>query len=781
MQGNVPHIGEKQRLNVTIRGAVQGVGFRPFVYSLALELGLAGWVRNSSQGVFIEVEGDNEALGVFRTRLEADKPAHSSIQSIQASLGKPSGHKSFFIVESDGEGEVSTLVLPDLATCPECLGEILDPSNRRYLYPFTNCTHCGPRFSIIEALPYDRANTSMRSFEMCDECLREYSDPADRRFHAQPTACPVCGPHLELWSKTGREVARHQTALMTAAEILRSGGIVAVKGIGGFHLMVDARNDRAVRALRIRKRREEKPLALMYPSVERIRRDCVVSHLEQQLLESPAAPIVLLERNEDASIAPSTAPGNPYIGAMLPYSPLHHLLMRELGFPVVATSGNLSDEPMCTDEREALRRLQGIADVFLIHNRPIVRHVDDSIVRVIKDREMVVRRARGYAPFPVCKGDGRTRLCVGAHLKNTVVLSTPHNVFISQHIGDMESLEALQAFERVCFDFRRLFSAIPEEVVSDMHPDYGSTKFAANLKVPHILVQHHYAHIASCMAEHELEGDVLGVAWDGTGLGTDRTIWGGEFLIASEQSFKRFGTFRRFRLPGGELAVREPRRSALGVLIEMQGFSHSDLLSMCSFEETDLISLLSMLRMGFNSPYTSSIGRLFDAVASISGLRQKSAFEGQAAMDLEYAIGKTKVDESYPFEIEIDDMSGLHVVDWRRMIKGILTDVLMECAPVGTVSAKFHNTLVQVIGRIADLAGRSRVVLSGGCFQNKYLLEETIRHLERRNYRVYWHQKVPTNDGGIALGQHYAAAGARKGAADSRIDQVENFHHVADS
>ncbi|MCX8103930.1 MAG: carbamoyltransferase HypF, partial [Candidatus Bipolaricaulota bacterium] len=561
------------RLKIAIHGAVQGVGFRPFVYRLAIELKLTGWVLNSAQGVFIEAEGTKEQLEEFVRRLERDKPPRAFLQSLEASWLDPVGYTAFEIRHSDESGQKIAFILPDIATCPDCWREIFDPNNRRYRYPFTNCTNCGPRFSIIEALPYDRPNTTMKIFRMCPDCQAEYENPLDRRFHAQPNACPQCGPHLELWDAKGTVLAQHDDALCQAAEAIRVGQIIAVKGLGGFHLICDARNDDAVQELRRRKHREEKPFALMYPSLELVQAHCEVSPLEERALTSPEAPIVLMRRRESVQIASSVAPRNPYLGIMLPYTPLHHLLMAELGFPVVATSGNLSDEPICTDEHEALIRLKEIADLFLVHNRPIARHVDDSIVRIVGSQELVLRRARGFAPLPITlrNPERRTVLAVGAHLKNTVALAVGSTVFISQHIGDLETAEAFGAFQRVIQDFERLYDAQPSVIAHDLHPDYLSTQYAQGRKPRTVGVQHHYAHVLACMAENELDSSVLGVSWDGTGYGLDGTIWGGEFLRATRESFTRVAHLRTFRLPGGERAIQEPRRSALGVLYELFG------------------------------------------------------------------------------------------------------------------------------------------------------------------------------------------------------------------
>ncbi len=771
-----------QRIHIAVRGAVQGVGFRPFIYRLATEMVLPGWVLNSPQGVFIEVEGVKPQLDAFLLRIEKEKPPRSFIQSLEFSFLDPIGFTQFEIRHSDGNGETTALVLPDIATCSDCCREIFDPTNRRNLYPFTNCTNCGPRFTIIESLPYDRPNTTMKKFEMCEECRQEYENPLDRRFHAQPNACPSCGPHLELWDERRRLLSAHHWALFEAARAVRAGQVVAVKGLGGFHLVVDARDEKAVLRLREQKHREEKPFALMYPSLESVKADCEVSEFEERLLLSPESPIVLLRRKSSTShasrltshvtIAPSVALRNPYLGIMLPYTPLHHILMSQLGFPVVATSGNLSDEPICTDEHEAVERLHDIADLFLVHNRPIVRHVDDSIVRVMMGRELVLRRARGYAPLPIhLKEPAPPVLAVGGHLKNTVAITAGNNVFISQHIGDLETEEAFEVFRRVIGSFQTLYHAQPEQIVCDMHPDYLSTKYAKEQGAPLVTVQHHHAHVASCMAENELEGRVLGMSWDGTGYGPDGTIWGGEFLLTDETSFRRVASFRKFRLPGSASAVKEPRRTAIGLLYEIFGdraFECDDLYPLRSFTISERAILRQMLSKNLNSPLTSSAGRLFDAVASIVGLRQRINFEGQAAMELEFAIEDERTDEVYPFQIR-EGVGAIHelplqIVDWEPMVRDILTD-LKRGIPVSTISAKFHNTLVEMILDVAHRIGEERVILTGGCFQNRYLTERAVHRLEAEGFRPYWHQRVPPNDGGIALGQMFAAVEATKKTA----------------
>lgn len=747
------------RLRLVVRGAVQGVGFRPFIYRLARELALTGWVNNSSQGVVIEVEGRPHVLDAFVHRLQRENPPLSFIKDLETSSLPAAGSAEFLIRASDTNGAKTAVVLPDLATCADCLAEILDPGNRRYEYPFTNCTNCGPRYSIIETLPYDRPNTAMKAFTMCVDCFSEYNDPLDRRFHAQPNACPACGPTLEYWDRSGSVLAADRDSLAAAAGAIRGGRIVALKGLGGFHLLVDAANNKAVSELRKRKHREEKPLALMVPSLEWVETFCEISSFERRLIESRERPIVILKTKGSQQISSAVAPGNPYLGCMLPYTPLHHLLMNELRFPVVATSGNLSDEPICTDEYDALTRLRGVADFFLVHNRPIVRHVDDSILRVMAGREMVLRRARGFAPLPIRRTrSGSKILAVGAHLKNTIAASVSDQTFISQHIGDLETPQAVAAFDDVIGSLGGLYDIVPELVACDKHPDYTSTRFAKRANLPLVAVQHHYAHVLSCMAENALEPPVLGIAWDGTGYGDDGTTWGGEFLRINAEGFDRVAHFRTFPLPAGDRAIREPRRVALGLLYSVFGegvFGPSELEPIGAFDRSELDLLKEMLVRRINSPLTSSVGRLFDAVASIIGLRHFAGFEGQAAMELEFAIGEFRTDEHYEFGLQAESGGSL-IVDWAPCITEIITDV-RSAAPRGLISARFHNMLAEIIVAVSNRIGESAVALSGGCFQNKYLLERTVRRLGDEGLSAYWHRQVPTNDGGISLGQTLAA------------------------
>ncbi|MDK3158219.1 carbamoyltransferase HypF [Kamptonema cortianum] len=760
-----------ERRRLTVQGMVQGVGFRPFVYRLAAELRTGGWVINSPQGVVIEVEASAAVLDRFEARLRAELPPHAAIHALASESVTPLGEHDFSIHHSEADGARTALILPDLATCPDCLRELSDPADRRYRYPFINCTHCGPRFSIIHDLPYDRPATTMRAFTQCPDCRAEYENPLDRRFHAQPNACPRCGPQLALWDRSGAALAEREDALIQAEAALCRGEIVAVKGLGGFHLMVDARSEQAVHRLRCRKGRYEKPLAVMYPSLAMVEQDCEVSEAERTLLISSEAPIVLL-RYHGRQIAPDAAPGNPYLGVMLPYTPLHHLLLHDLGFPLVATSGNLSGEPICIDESEALSRLQAIADVFLVHDRPIARHVDDSVVCVVDGRPLILRRARGYAPLPVDlpAGNHRSLIAVGAHQKNTVALLHKGHVFLSQHLGDLDTKESLAAFRRVLADFQRVYEAKPSAVVCDLHPDYASTQYAEALGLPLLRVQHHYAHALSCLAEHDLQPPVFGVTWDGTGLGADRTLWGGEFLIIGEGAgFERVAALKPFPLPGGEIAARQPRRSLLGLLFAAFG---EDLpRERLDFTPAELTVLIAALRRGINAPLTSSIGRLFDAVAALAGVRQQCSFEGQAAMQLEFAALGVKTDECYPYEVTPvtnTRMPCRAMIEWKPMLEAMLME-----SDAAQISAKFHNTLAALIMAMAEQVGIQQVVLTGGCFQNRLLLEKAIASLRKAGFTPYWQARIPPNDGGIALGQ--IAAALREGqyvfGSSGQIDQ----------
>jgi hydrogenase maturation protein HypF len=721
-----------QRLRITLSGAVQGIGFRPFVYRLATEMALTGWVLNSSAGLVVEVEGPTDQLSLFEQRLEQERPKASVVTVREFAWLAAEGSIRFEILASEHDFGKTVNVLPDLATCGDCREELFDPGNRRFEYPFTNCTNCGPRYSIVVDIPYDRPNTTMREFTLCPECREEYENPANRRFHAQPNACPVCGPRLE-------------GTIEDAFEALVQGKIVALKGIGGFQLLVDARNPDAVARLRQRKHREEKPFAVMMPSLEVARTYCEVSPAEVELLESQAAPIVLLQPKPATDIARNVAHCSPYLGVMLPYSPLHHLLMQECRFPVIATSGNRSDEPIAIANEEAVVRLRGIADHFLIHNRPIMRACDDSVVRLTHGRAGILRRARGYAPLGIrVAHELPAVLAVGGHLKNTVAIGVGQEVFLSQHIGDLETLEARGAFEKAIDDLCRLYSFKPEVVACDLHPDYASTHWAEKSGLPLIRVQHHQAHVAACAAENHVEGSYLGISWDGTGYGLDGAIWGGEFFSVEGRRFERVAHLRPFGLPGGDAAVREGWRSAAGLLYEVDAEvelpdagEHSQ-----GKPRLDEGRVRHMLERGIHVIPTTSVGRLFDAVASIAGVARQNRFEGQAAMLLENEIGLLSTEEAY----------ALSAGDWGPLILAVIADKRAGVA-VPLIAARFHNALVEWILEVATRAKLKQIVMSGGVFQNRYLTERAAAALESRGFMVYTHQRVPPNDGGIALGQ----------------------------
>ena len=779
-----------QRVRIDVEGTVQGVGFRPFVYRLARELELSGWVRNTMNGVSIEAEGSSQAVDTFLQRLQTDAPAPACVESIHRHVVPVLDDRGFAIHRSTEPGRRALVIPPDLATCAGCLRELADSSDRRFRYPFLTCTQCGPRFSLLRAMPYERSNTTMSTFPLCPDCQGEYDAEANRRFHAEPMACPACGPRVGLWDDQGRETARGEAALQRAEALLRAGLILAVKGLGGFQLWVDAGSDQAVRRLRTRKQRPDKPFAVLFPSIEAMRAHCLLSSEEEALLCSPRAPIVLLRKRSEFRLAESVAPGNPYLGAMLPATPLHHLLMHDLQRPMVATSGNRSDEPIVIDEQEVPVRLKGIADAFLVHDRPIARPVDDSVVRVMvngfeangfesgdspKASVMILRRARGYAPQAIRLKNGIARghgqdpvLAVGGHLKNTVALLMENRVWLSQHLGDLSTLEADKAFRQAVEDVQRLLQAKPRRIACDLHPDYRSSAFARELasalSVPLIPVQHHHAHVASCMAEHGLDGDVLGIAWDGAGCGTDGQVWGGEFLIASYGRFSRFAHLRPFRLLGGESAMKEPGRSAAAVLWEIVG-EQMPAYRLPSWgaasEQREQLAVL--LRSGVASPWTTSMGRLFDAVASLTGLCHQPSFEGQAAMAVEFAAERAQAGErnfvaGYPIDLAEPHAPGSsRVVDWRPMMSAMLDDLRRGCSPE-EIAVRFHAGLADAIVRVAQVAGLPRVVLTGGCFQNGLLSSLARRRLEEAEFAVYSHDLVPPNDGGLSLGQAVVAA-----------------------
>jgi len=758
-----------KRLRLEIRGVVQGVGFRPFVHNLATSRGLSGFIRNSATGASVEVEGEDPDS--FAPEMESRAPVLARIFSVSVKEISPSGELGFRILPSlDGQG--STHLLPDVATCPECLAEMADPSDRRFLYPFINCTHCGPRYSITRAVPYDRANTTMSGFVMCERCRAEYEDPDDRRFHAQPVACPECGPQA-VFVKDGMSLPG-RSAIRAAIEALKSGLIVAVKGIGGFHLAVDAAHAGAVQRLRLRKRKSNKAFALMAPDLDRIRLFCNVTGEEALLLKSLARPIVLLERRQGPEDGPElpydVAPRVSTLGFMLPYTPLHTLLFHQKGedryspepnfTALVMTSGNASEEPIAKDNEEALGRLPELADAFLLHDRPIFTRADDSVVRVFSGQTLFIRRARGYVPVSLpLEGRGPHVLACGADIKNTLALTGPDFALVSQHLGDMETLETHRFFEETLDNLKHVYRLHPEVIVHDLHPGYFSTRWAlGQADVPKVALQHHYAHIGSVMAAHGLREPVIGVALDGSGFGPDGTVWGGEFLLADIAGYERVARFKPVRLPGGEAAVRNPWMMALSHMRDATGKKTESFLDVTRLRErvgpARVENCFRILENARLSPLTSSAGRLFDAVSSILNLVDVNTYEGEAAMALE-GIASPDGQGNYAFAWEGSDP---HDIDLQGVVLGVLED-LVSGVETSVIAGRFHNAaarvVTEVVERISRNTGTSIVALSGGVFQNRLLLRQVVSGLMGLGLRCLVNTHVPPNDGGVSLGQAY--------------------------
>jgi hydrogenase maturation protein HypF len=764
-----------ERRAIAVHGIVQGVGFRPFVYGLAFRLQLRGFVRNQTGGVWIEVEGDPPSLDHFLAELAGSPPPLARIDHVSWEPQTPRGEASFRIESSDGSTTGPVFISPDVAVCADCLAELFDPADRRYRYPFLNCTNCGPRLTIIQGAPYDRERTTMAAFAMCPACRAEYDDPTDRRFHAQPTACAVCGPWLQLLDANGwpRSAGDPLTEFATA---LRAGRIGALKGLGGYHLACDARSETAVGELRRRKHRDEKPFALMVPDVAAAQALCEINVAERALLGSPRCPIVLLRKRPSSGVAEMVAPRNPHLGVMLPYTPLHHLLLRALeGMPLVMTSGNRSDEPIAYEDGDAVTRLAGIADLFLTHNRPIHVRCDDSVTRVVAGQELPLRRSRGYAPQPVplpleCPGP---ILAVGGQLKGTFAVGRGRHAFLSHHLGDLDHYDAYLAFVKDIVLYEQLFGVTPELVAHDLHPDYASTNYARSRAHMHervqlLAVQHHHAHLASCAAEHGLVEPVIGVTFDGTGYGTDGAVWGGEFLVGDYRSFRRAAHLRYVGMPGGDQAIREPWRMAVSHLVDAR--AEAPALSK-RVPALALRTVERMLERRLNTPLTSSAGRLFDAVAALAGVRDRVSFEGQAAMELEWLATETAPDGSYPFEVQQGDPA----IDTRPLIRAVAEDAGRGTS-AALIARRFHSTLVELIAvvcsRIRTKTGLAAVVLSGGVFMNALLTCEVTARLEGDGFRLYRHRLVPPNDGGLSLGQLAIAAarliGSRSEASANR-------------
>lgn len=742
-----------------MRGVVQGVGFRPFIYRLATENHLEGFVLNVSSGVEIHVQGRSGDIDEFLSRLSTEAPPVSRIVSIAVSDEVPQGYRGFEIRQSEKDDGYQ-LISPDIATCPDCVKELFDPSDRRYRYPFINCTNCGPRFTIIKDIPYDRPLTTMAAFTMCPECLAEYEDPLNRRFHAQPNACPVCGPKVWLTDHKGQEVVCTDVVRHTAS-LLMQGNIVAIKGLGGFLLACDATNPAAASRLRNRKGRRDKPFAVMAKDLAHVAQFCLLDSSEASLLASAQAPIVLLEAKPASRIASPIAPKNRYLGVMLPYTPLHHLLMADAGIPLVMTSGNLTEEPIAADNGEAMERLSNLTDYFLLHDRDIYSRYDDSVFFVSHGRAQPIRRARGLAPYPIrLPIKSGPLLATGAQEKNTVCLARDHYAFLSQHIGDLDNIETVEHFEDTIKLYGRLFRVEPAAIAHDMHPDYLSTTYANRPKgrLPLIAVQHHHAHVAACMADNGITGPVIGIAFDGSGFGPDGTVWGGEFLVADYVRYKRLAHFQQLPMPGGELAIRRPYRLAIAYLKTVLGWL-PDLPFMEGVEPSEVGIVLRQLEQKINTPLTSSCGRLFDAVSALLGVSHTITFEGQAAIELQMISASTGSDDVFPYYVERSD--GVWRICLKPLFERIVTQV-MGGLSVAEIGETFHTTVASIAASVASLisqeTGISDVVLSGGCFQNRLLLQKTIISAQKAGLKVFVHSQTPCNDGGIALGQAAIAA-----------------------
>ncbi|MBI5632005.1 MAG: carbamoyltransferase HypF [Nitrospirae bacterium] len=798
----------KECLSIIIKGIVQGVGFRPFVYNLATELKVTGFVSNTSEGVIITAEGDN--LPRFIERIKQEAPPHSKIMKMDVAPAEPGGFTEFRIVQSSDSGSF-TLISPDISTCDACCRELFDRSDRRYLYPFINCTNCGPRYSITRAVPYDRKNTTMQGFVLCEQCSSEYHNPRDRRFHAQPNACPVCGPEVRLLDSSGKDIESVEP-INEAIELLKAGKIIALKGLGGFHIACDALNAKAVERLRTEKRKSNKPFALMAPNMESIRRHCVVSSDEEELLCSFQRPIVILRKKEGTNLPLAVSPGNASLGFMLPNTPLHHLLFRypltDDSSPIthhcfsalIMTSGNISEEPIIISNKEAVKKLSGIADVFLVHNRDIFMRVDDSVMRVRKKPAAVrhagvinsitdvsslslapdsvpcmLRRSRGYVPEPIpLLTDGPDLLGCGADMKNTFTLLRGKYAIVSQHMGDMENYETVCFFEETLENLKTVYRAEPVAVVHDLHPNYFSSDWALvygkkqNLKT--IAIQHHYAHIGSVMAEHGLTCKVIGVAFDGSGYGEDGTLWGGEFLVADTRGFRRAGHLRQVPLPGGEQAIREPWRIALSYLRDAFGSDLTQFLGPIGFIEKygmkKISDILQITDKRNFSPLSSGAGRLFDAVSALIGVCDMNTFEGEASIALE-SMALKGIEEDYPVDIHLDDRI---IIDFAHTFIALVDD-LNRNVDKGIMSAKFHNTvamaIIRVVLKLSLMNNIKTVALSGGVFQNLYLLEKVAAGLREEGLTLYTNEKVPCNDAGISLGQVFLARELMKAGISS--------------
>lgn len=762
----------KKRIFIMVEGIVQGVGFRPFVYNLALLKDLKGWVNNNSEGVYIDLEGEEKNIDSFLFELQINPPPLARIAKVSTELKPMAGYSSFDIKKSECQEEKITLISPDIATCRECINDIKNPENRRYHYPFTNCTNCGPRFSIIKTIPYDRDKTTMNKFQMCPSCSKEYKNPLDRRFHAQPNACDSCGPHLYLTDKDGNvilpstynDLKREYSSLEFShlkdgsekilswtRQKLKEGAIFAIKGLTGFHLVCDAENESTIKLLRERKKRSHKPFAVMMDSLDTIRQYCELNKIEEALLTGIRKPIVLLNQKHNFNLPESIAPKQNSLGVMLPYTPLHELLFSGDVKVLIMTSANIYGLPLEFKNEDAISHLGHIVDYFLFHDRDIYVPVDDSVAKIVGGKERLIRRARGYAPEPIVFKGIKPILACGSNMKNTFCIAKENFLFLSQHNGDLENLETFQHYERNIEHFKNIFSFKPEYIAADMHPDYFSTKYALSTDLPIVQVQHHHAHIVSCMAENSVNERVIGLSFDGTGYGTDGKVWGGEFLICNYKHFERAGHLSYIKMPGGEKSIHEPWRMAVSYLYESKALELNELHQIYGNETKTIIQ---MLEKNINCIETSSMGRLFDAVSSLLGICNKISFEGQASMELEAVIDENNSTDYYNYYIEDSEES--FIFNPLPIIKALVTDKI-NGLPISVISQRFHNSIINasldICKKIRDITAISEVALSGGVFQNSYLLKNMTSALIKENFKVYTHSIIPSNDGGVSLGQ----------------------------
>lgn len=744
------------RIKILINGIVQGVGFRPFIYRIALEHNLKGFVRNTGNGVIVELEGKKESINNFLSDLNSNKvPTIAKIESIKTEyINDLVGYKEFTIIESDKENKISTYISPDIATCNECLEEMYDSKDRRYKYPFINCTNCGPRYTIIEKLPYDRSYTTMKIFKLCHDCEQEYNNPLDRRFHAQPVACPVCGPSLQLIDKNKNII--QGDPIDNTRNLLKQGKILAIKGIGGFHIALDATNDESVNKLRYMKKRPHKPFAIMSPDIDTVSKYAYLFEKEKEYLNSVYSPILLLKNKNNNLISKLIAPNNAYLGVMLPYTPLHHLILKDF-LALVMTSGNISGEPIITDNEYALKKLNNFVDYFLIHDRPIYQPVDDSVIRIVNFGSIFIRRSRGFTPntIRVKEKFKKSILGCGAHLKSTVSLTKNNHIYVSQYIGDLENIETISNYKRIIKHLQDIFEIKPEIVVSDLHPDYFSTRYAQNTDLKCFKVQHHHAHIASCMIENDLDSEVIGIALDGTGYGTDMNIWGGEVFIVNKYSFKRICHIEYIPLPGGDKSIIEPWRMCLSYLYKYWNKDVKNLnlpiLQRISSNKQDII--FQMIDKNINSPLTSSCGRLFDAISALIGLCYEITYEGQAAIELESLV---ESEEHKIYSFDLIKESDKYIISFKNTFVEIIND-LNDKVPLDIISTSFHLTLVELFTRICNIIKNKydlkKVVLSGGVFQNKFFSEQLVNLLIQNNFKVFTHKQISPNDECISVGQ----------------------------